>query len=103
VRQIDFNAQCNIYGNVEMIMNTISKTPILTDDGVTFSVMVEYKLHDCLVSPEALGNLSQSVATDLDLIATYGAYEAKINGVARRLVMAGVTTSPILLGPKNFQ
>jgi hypothetical protein len=94
------NAQ---FDNLENKMSNVAQTPALTSDGVTFSVMVEYKLHDCLVSPEALSNLSQSTGKELDLIATFDAYAAKINGVARRLVMAGVTTSPILLGPQNFR
>jgi len=84
-------------------MSNVSKAPSLTADGVTFNVLVEYKFHDCLVSPEALSNLSQLVGKELDLIATYKAYETKIAGVARRLVMAGVAGSPILLGPLNFR
>lgn len=84
-------------------MSNVLKAPALTSDGVTFSVLVEYKFHECLVSPEALSNLSQSIGKELDLIATYSAYEAKITGVARRLVMAGVNSTPILLGPQNFR
>lgn len=84
-------------------MSNVSKAPGLTSDGVTFNVLVEYKFHDCLVSPEALSNLSQLVGKELDLLETYKAYETKIAGVARRLVMAGVTGSPILLSPQNFR
>jgi hypothetical protein len=86
-----------------IMMSNVLKAPALTGDGVAFSVLVEYKFHECLVSPEALSNLSQSVDKELDLIATYSAYEAKITGVARRLVMAGVNSTPILLGPQNFR
>ena len=84
-------------------MNNFFTPPCLTSDGVTFTVTVEYKFHDCLVSQEALYNLCQSDDKKLDLIATYCAYEAKIQGVARRLVTAGITGSPILLGPQNFR
>lgn len=84
-------------------MSNFLKSPCLTGDGVTFTVTVEYKEHDCVVSQEALSNLCQSADKALDLIATYEAYEKKINGVARRMVMAGITSSPIQLGPQNFR
>jgi hypothetical protein len=85
-----------------MMSNSIT-APCLTGDGVTFTVTVEYQSHNCLVSQEALTNLCQSDDKKLDLIATYQAYEAKIHGVARRLVTAGITGSPIMLGPQNFR
>jgi hypothetical protein len=84
-------------------MNNYHKPLGLTADGVAFSVTVEYKLHDCVVSQEALSDLCQSDDKELDMMATYGAYEARINGVARRLVMAGITGFPILLRSQNFR
>jgi hypothetical protein len=84
-------------------MNNASKAPSLTADGVAFSVWVDYKCHDCLVSPEALSNLGQMGDKELDLIATYTAYESKIAGVARRLVAAGVAGTPVLVGPQYFR
>ncbi|MFI4939534.1 MAG: DUF1488 family protein [Burkholderiales bacterium] len=84
-------------------MNNITISPCLTSDGVTFTVTVDYKAHDCVISQEALSSLCQSADKKLDLIATYQAYEAKIQGIARRLVTAGITGSPIMLGPHNFR
>ena len=84
-------------------MNNTSNGPVLTSDGITFGVMVDYKWHACLLSTDALTNLNQLSVIDRDPMATYDAYETKIAGVARRLVTAGVLTSPIILGPKNFR
>lgn len=83
-------------------MSNSSTSPCLKDGGVTFTVTVEYKTHECLVSEEALSGLSQLSDTKLDSLSTYRAFEAKINGVARRLITAGITGSPILLGTRNF-
>jgi len=84
-------------------MDNAAKAPSLTADGVAFTVWVDYKSHDCLVSPDALSNLGQMGDKELDLMATYTAYETKIAGVARRLVAAGVVGSPIFLGPRYFK
>jgi len=84
-------------------MDNAAKAPSLTADGVAFTVWVDYKSHDCLVSPDALSNLGQMGDKELDLMATYTAYETKIAGVARRLVAAGVAGSPIFLGPRYFK
>lgn len=83
-------------------MSNNVKAPCLTSAGVEFTVTVDYKIHDCMVSSEALSSLCHSVDKNLDLLATYGAFAAKINGVARRMVMAGVNGSPLLLAAQNF-
>lgn len=83
-------------------MTTVTKEPHLTTDGVAFSVIVEYQQRECVISQEVLSGLSHSTDKNLDLLATYDAYQAKINGVARRMAMAGVTTSPMTLTSQNF-
>lgn len=76
--------------------------PRLTRNGVAFTVTVEFKEHKCLISPETLIKLCQSQDPQLDLIATYRAYEGRIRGVARRLIAAGVAGSPMRLESKYF-
>lgn len=94
------NTPCDKSG---IMMSNVPKAPGLADEGVTFTVLAEYKFHDCPVSPEALSNLSQLVGKELDSIATFKAYEARITGVAQRLALAGIAGSPVLVGPLNFR
>lgn len=83
-------------------MNTQATTARLTDDGVAFIVTVDFQRRACLISRDALSNLARYTDGSLDLLATYYAYHAKIGGVARRLVAAGVLDSPVLLSVRNF-
>jgi hypothetical protein len=81
----------------------ISSQPHLVHDGVAFTVYVDYVKRDCLISSEALAQLSELGAGEADPMQTYCAYEANINGVARRLVAAGVAGTPVELGVRNFR
>ncbi len=83
-------------------MSTLNTAAHLTDDGVAFTVTVDYQQRACLISRNVLSALSHSTDEKLDLLATYYAYHAKINGVARRLVAAGVQGLPVLLSAQNF-
>lgn len=74
--------------------------PHLVQTGVAFTVSVEYVKHDCIVSKDALTTLSPGQA---DLMQTFFAYEANINGIARRLIAAGVAGTPLQLGIRNFK
>lgn len=76
--------------------------PQLTQDGVAFTVCVDFVNRDCIISSEALSGLSQLNPGKPDLMRTFFAFEAKINGVARRLVAAGVPGTPLQLGKQNF-
>lgn len=80
----------------------ISSQPHLVSNGVAFTVYVDYIKHDCVISTDALTRLSELGPTDKDLMQTYCAYEANINGIARRLVSAGVPSTPLWLDVKNF-
>jgi Protein of unknown function (DUF1488) len=75
--------------------------PHLVETGVAFVVQVEYVNHDCIVSKEALTKLSQQ-SKDTEWLATFNIFKAKICGVARRSVNAGVAGKPLLLGPNCF-
>ena len=72
------------------------ESPRLMKGGVMFTVVVDYQSHDCLVSRQTLCDLCRSAGKKIDLLDAYGAYEARIKGVARRLIAAGITGSPIL-------
>jgi hypothetical protein len=85
-------------------MNTSSQ-PRLTSEGVAFSVSVDYVRHDCLITDEALKKLSvlgSASETKIDSMKIFHAYEAKINGVARRLVAAGVQGTPLRVNANSL-
>lgn len=86
----------------EFMMPKSSPAPRLTRNGVTFTVTVEFKDYKCLVPQDTLIKLCKSQDPQLDLIATYRAYEGKIRGVARRLIAAGVAGTPMRLESKYF-
>lgn len=77
--------------------------PCLTENGVAFTVRVDSVNHDCVISADALSKLSQLGNGELDLMDTFHAFEANINGVARRLVSAGVAGTPLQITPHYFR
>ncbi|HYD60945.1 MAG TPA: hypothetical protein VEC35_11350 [Noviherbaspirillum sp.] len=85
-------------------MDRTTAGPTLTNDGVTFTVVTtDFVKRDCLVSNEALAQLSSLASGTIDPMATFHVFEAKIQGVARRLVNANVPGSPLRLGPQSFR
>jgi hypothetical protein len=76
--------------------------PRLTKNGVAFTVRVDSVNRECLVSREALDKLSRLRTGISDPMETFRAFEATINGVARRMVTARVPGTPLLLGPDSF-
>lgn len=76
--------------------------PQLTDTGIAFTVRVDSTNRNCVISKEALAKLSQLRAGISDPMETYRAFEATINGVARRMVAANVPGTPLALGPDSF-
>lgn len=80
-----------------------SSQPQMVSDGIAFTVYVDYVKRDCVISAEALTQLSELGAADSDLMQTYHAYESNINGIARRLIAAGVVQTPVRLGMAHFQ
>ena len=76
--------------------------PRAADDGVTFTVEVGFIDRECLVSRNALAHLRRVKGGPLDFMETYRAFEDQIHSVARRLVVAGVSDSPIVLGAAYF-
>ncbi|HEY4073882.1 MAG TPA: hypothetical protein VGM52_12340 [Herbaspirillum sp.] len=84
-------------------MHTLPAKPRLTKAGVTFSVTVEFTTYSCLASNEGLAKLCEHLDTKETAMQTFLAFEAKIHGVARRLIAAGVPRNPVVLGPNAFR
>lgn len=85
-------------------MDQFITPPSLSKEGVIFTVVVDFTRHECLVTPQALYKLSafKSEDQEVDIMAIFRAYEANINGIARRLVAAGVAGSPLVMRPETF-
>ena len=84
-------------------MSLSMKEPQLTDNGVAFTVLVDFVKRDCVISHDALSKLSRLKTGDADPMETFHAFEATINGVARRMVAANVPGTPLQVGPNSFQ
>jgi hypothetical protein len=84
-------------------VHTHPAKPRLTKAGITFSVTVEFTTYSCLVSNEGLAKLCELLDTKETAMQTFMAFEAKIHGVARRLIAAGVPRNPVVLGPNSFR
>jgi septation ring formation regulator EzrA len=76
--------------------------PKMGKDGIAFTVRVDSINRDCVISTEALEKLSQLRQGTADPMETFHAFEATINGVARRMVAANVPGTPLHLGPQSF-
>ncbi|HEY0846403.1 MAG TPA: DUF1488 family protein [Noviherbaspirillum sp.] len=85
-------------------MNHLAYTPRLSQEGIAFSVVVDSVRRDCLITTQALHGLRtfKSDDPDADVMEIFKAFEAKITGVARRLVAAGVAGSPLVMRPETF-
>lgn len=76
--------------------------PRVDDDGVAFTVEVGFTERECLLSKNAVAHLRRLKGGQLDPMQTYRAFEDQIHGVARRLVVAGVSGEPLVLGAAYF-
>lgn len=76
--------------------------PRVAEEGVVFTVEVGFAERECLVSKNALAHLGRQKGGQLDAMTAYRTYEDQIHSVARRLVVAGVSGSPLVLGAAYF-
>ena len=76
--------------------------PRVAEEGVIFTVEVGFIDRECLVSKNALAHLRGMRGGQLDFMETYRAFEDQIHSVARRLVVAGASGSPLILGVSYF-
>jgi hypothetical protein len=74
----------------------------VADEGVTFTVEVGFTDRECLISKNALAHLRRMKGGQMDFMETYHAFEDQIHSVARRLVVAGVGGTPLILGASYF-
>jgi hypothetical protein len=85
-----------------MAMDETLAGPRLTDEGVYFSVAADGAQRECLVSRNALTYLCRLQGHSMSFMNTYRSCEARIQAVARRLVAAGESASPLILGAAYF-
>jgi hypothetical protein len=77
--------------------------PQAVEDGVSFVVEVGFSNRECLVSKSALARLARLKGSQLDAMGVYRVHEDRIQSVARRLAVAGVSGTPLVLGASCFQ
>ena len=85
-------------------MNHAITQPSLSEEGITFTVVVDSVKRECLITPQALHKLSslKSDDDDVDMMEIFHSFESNISGVARRLVAAGVEGTPLVMRPETF-
>lgn len=86
-------------------MKSINTQPQLAQEGVAFTVNVDSLTHECIVTHDALHKLAELKSIDHDdsnAMEIFHAHEAIINGVARRLVGAGVQGNPLVMRSATF-
>jgi hypothetical protein len=83
------------------MIRTIAE-PHVAEEGVAFTVEVGFTDRECLVSKNALAHLRRLKGGPAEPMETYRAFEDQIHSVARRLVVAGVGGSPLVLGAAYF-
>jgi len=86
-------------------MTHYTPKPLLTPEGVAFMVRVDSLDRKCLITEEALEKLSalrNIDAMDANTMDIFHAFEETINGVARRLVAAGVPGTPLRMTLNTF-
>lgn len=83
-------------------MNQATVHPHLVDQGIQFKVTAGFTERDCIISKNALAYLARLQGGAADFMEIYACFEEKIHGVARRLVVAGESASPLILGAAYF-
>jgi hypothetical protein len=86
------------------IMNHATTQPGLSEEGITFTVVVDSIKRECLITPQALYKLSSLKSDDADtnIMEIFRSFESNIMGIARRLVAAGVAGTPLVMRPETF-
>jgi hypothetical protein len=87
----------------ERNMGQVITEPILTKNGVEFTIITpDFVKCECIISTDALAALSPMRSESMGPMEIFHAYEAKILGVARRMLAANVKGSPLRLEPHSF-
>lgn len=85
-----------------MIVSTPTTQPRVTDEGVAFTVAVGFMKKECLIPKQTLSYICRTWCEDMDCMSAFQAYEDTITAVARRMVIAGANSSPVVLERKYF-
>ena len=85
-----------------MIATAPTTQPHLTDEGVAFSVAVGFMKRECLIPKQTLSYICRTWCDDMDCMSVFQANEDAITAVARRMVIAGANSSPVVLERKYF-
>lgn len=83
-------------------MHKTLSEPRVAEEGITFTVEVGFTDRECLVSRNALAHLRRLKGGQQDFMEIYRTFEDQIHSVARRLVVAGVSGTPLVLGAAYF-
>lgn len=83
-------------------MEKMSTEPKVEDGAVRFILRAGPVERECIVSKHALTYLSRLQGHTMNAMNTYLACEAKIHIVARRLLQAGESATPLILGTAYF-
>ena len=83
-------------------MNNADICPQLVDQGIQFKVIAGFAERDCIISKNALAYLGRLHDGSMDFTEIYTRHEEQIHAVARRLVIAGESASPLILGAAYF-
>ncbi|MEC4719608.1 hypothetical protein RY831_10650 [Noviherbaspirillum sp. CPCC 100848] len=83
-------------------MHKTLSEPRVAEEGITFTVEVGFTDRECLVSKNALAHLRRLKGGQQDFMDIYRTFEDQIHSVARRLVVAGVSGTPLVLGAAYF-
>lgn len=83
-------------------MNDTLTMPCLADGGILFRVSAGFSERECIISRNALAHLGRSQSRTMDFMHIYKACETRIHKVARRMIVAGESASPLVLGAAYF-
>lgn len=84
-------------------MTHLGENPAVINGGVVFTVVtLDFSKHECVISKEALLSLAKLKNGDFGPMEIFQANEAKIRGVARRMIAARVKGSPLQIEARSF-
>jgi hypothetical protein len=84
-------------------MPQLSEDLTVVNGGVAFTVVtLDFSRHACIISKEALLSLAKMKNGDFGPMEIFQAHEAKIRGVARRMIAARVPASPLQIEAHSF-
>ena len=84
-------------------MSQLGENPEVFNGGIAFTVVtLDYARHACIISKDALLSLAKLKNGDFGPMEIFLAHEAKIRGVARRMIAARVKGSPLQIEAHSF-